>query len=173
MRRAISVVLATMVLAPVSVAAQDAWPTGDEIRLSLQDIGYEFGFGTVFGGDSGEAPRWLGDRPQDFFVYPLIRINAQSDILVLWVSTIETYEMAYTYDQAVGSQATTLMEILARIPGDDVPIAERILAGGKGCDVFEIPGGSVTVDGTDWTKKAPSYDVLIVEGVPDGLCADT
>jgi hypothetical protein len=151
-------------LVPAGTAAQEEWPTADELRADLQSIGFTFGFGTIFGSEFDDAPLWLGGRPrQSNIAVPPIRFIA-GEPMIIEVWGVSTSASLSTWPNNVRSNATALMEVLARIPGDDTAVAQRIAEGGQGCDVFEVPGGQVTVDGTDWRRNSDFYDVTIVQG---------
>ena len=159
---------ALLLLVPGAVAAQDdeTWPTVDEVRSELQQAGYTFGWTDAMaweGGYDREGATELGPFPTiqlryaDGFWAELPNVSVSD----FEISGIPTWRFSW------GSSATALMEVASRTPADGatlMAVAAMIAGAEEGCRVFVVPGGSITVDGTDATRRNPRYSVRLIQG---------
>ena len=132
--RSLAGALALGLLLPVAAAAQDStaesdWPTADELRLSLQAIGYEFAFEPQY---YWVAPEWSDDLPtgwtltQPSVIDDVMPEEGAYDTLTLRIGDFpgkpaQLVFGAVSMDQADGELETitsVLMETAARLPDD-------------------------------------------------------
>jgi hypothetical protein len=159
-----AIALAGLLVAALGVpaSAQDVtWPSVDEMRWELQQIGFVFGF-------NGSA--WEGGRDMSDPIYSLPSVELRhgaGGLSATVMSVSDKLGFDRGWPDSYRTSATALMEVLSRLPDTEATIpgiVSVVKTGGKGCESLLIPGGSLTIDGTDWTKKLPLFDITMTEG---------
>ncbi len=133
-RCSIAAALSLSLLLPTATLAQDtptavAWPTTDELRRDLQEIGYEFEFDAV---NMAVSPEWRSDLPAIWrLAEPAVVDDALPEEGAYETLTLRLVDIAgqpaqllfgaVSADQGAGELEainTVLMEVASRLPDD-------------------------------------------------------
>ncbi len=158
--RTLAAALSLTLLLPASALAQDApeaeaWPTADELRLELQDLGYDFEFDAT---NMALTPEWRTDLPAVWtLTEPIVVDDAMSaensyEALTLRIVDVTGQPAqllfgATSADQADGELEAingVLMEVAARLPqeaGLDAAVwfMSNVWMQGAGNEVTSLP----------------------------------
>jgi len=152
--------MALTLLLPAAAVAQDAtvesdWPTTDELRLSLQQIGYEFEFDA---GNMAASPEWAASLPAVWnLVEPVVVDDAMPEEGAYETLTLRLVDVAgqpaqllFGATSADGADGeleainSVLMEVAARLPADAgldaaVWFMNNVWQQGAGREVTSLP----------------------------------
>jgi hypothetical protein len=156
---AVAASLAMALVVPAN-AQDEAWPSVDDVRWELQQIGFVFGFH----GSAWEGGR---DTTNDLLPLPSVELRYGAGGLSATVPFVNADGFDLGWPNNYRTNETALMEVLGRLPVDDgaiMAVLAAIAAEGRECEVILIPGGSITIDGTSGTRRDPYQNVTITAG---------